>query len=139
MILADVIFAKNSLTVWKIFTKCSGLNISIDKTQAKYIGSKLTCDYFPHGLSWTKTLLETLGKVITDNEDKNCILYAKYYIYIKKLSNSNKVDFLNFLTYIKQKINIEKQICPPEGRNEAFASFSLLLDHLWWFRTIYRI
>ncbi len=40
-----------------------------------------------------------------------CILYAKYYIYIQKLSNSNKIDFLNFLTYLKQKINIEKQIC----------------------------
>ncbi len=37
-----------------------------------------------------------------------CILYAKYYIYIKKLSNSNKIDFLNFLTYLKQKINIKK-------------------------------
>ncbi len=40
-----------------------------------------------------------------------CILYAKYYIYIHKLSNSNKINFLNFLTYLKQKINIEKQIC----------------------------
>ncbi len=37
-----------------------------------------------------------------------CILYAKYYIYIHKLSNSNKIDFLNFLSYLKQKINIEK-------------------------------
>ncbi len=59
-----------------------------------------------------------------------CILYAKYYIYIKKLFNSNKFDFLNFMTYLKQKINIEKQICSTEGRNEMFDSFSLLLDHL---------
>ncbi len=41
MILADLTFVKNSLTVLNIFTKCSGLNINIDKTQAKYIGSKL--------------------------------------------------------------------------------------------------
>ncbi len=64
-----------------------------------------------------------------------CILYAKYDIYIKKLSNSNKIDFLNFMTYLRQKINIEKQICSTEGRNEAFESFSLL-DHLCWFRYI---
>ncbi len=58
------------------------------------------------------------------------IIYAKYYIYIQKLSNSNKIDFLNFLIYLKQKINIEKQICSTEGRNEAFERFSLLLDHI---------
>ncbi len=27
-----------------------------------------------------------------------CILYAKYYIYIQKLSNSNKINFVIFLT-----------------------------------------
>ncbi len=48
---------------------------------------------------------------------------------IKKLYNSNKIDLLNFLTYLKQKINIEKQICSSEGRNEAFESFYDLLDH----------
>ncbi len=63
-----------------------------------------------------------------------CILYDNYYIYIKKLSNSKKIDFLNFLTYLKRKINIEK-ICSTEGRNEAFESFSLL-DHLWWSKYI---
>ncbi len=65
-----------------------------------------------------------------------CILYVKYYIYIPKLFNSNKIDFLNFLTYLKQKINIEKQICSTEGRNEAFESLSLLLDLICWFRYI---
>ncbi len=57
-----------------------------------------------------------------------CIFYVKYYIYIQKLSNTNKIDFLNFLTYLKLKINIEKQICSTEGRNEAFANFSDGLD-----------
>ncbi len=32
-----------------------------------------------------------------------CILYAKYYIYIHKLCNFNIIDFLNVLTYLKQK------------------------------------
>ncbi len=72
MILADLIFVKNSLTVLNIFTKCSGLKLNIDKTQSKYIGSKLTCDYFPVAcLSWFKTPIQTLGIVITDNENKN--------------------------------------------------------------------
>ncbi len=51
-------------------------------------------------------------------------------MYIQKLSNSNKIDFLNFLTYLKQKINIEKQVCSTEGSNEAFESLYLLLDHI---------
>ncbi len=53
------------------------------------------------------------------------ILYLHY-----KIMQLNKVNFLNFLTYLKQKINIEKQICSTEGRNDAFESFILLLDHL---------
>ncbi len=59
-----------------------------------------------------------------------CILYAKYNIYIQKLSNSTKIDFLNVLTYLKLAISIEKQICSTDGRNEAFESFSFFLDHL---------
>ncbi len=47
MILADLISVKNSLSVLNLLTKCSGLKIDIDKTQAKYIGSKITRDYFP--------------------------------------------------------------------------------------------
>ncbi len=71
MVLADLISVKNSLTVLNIFTKCSGLKVNIHKTQAKYIGSKVTCDYFPYGLSWINTPTQSLGIVITDNEDKN--------------------------------------------------------------------
>ncbi len=44
----------------------------------------------------------TCNGILTPNF---CILYAKYYIYIQKLFNSNKIGFLNFLTYLKQKIN----------------------------------
>ncbi len=58
-----------------------------------------------------------------------CIFYAKYNIYITKLSNSNKIDFLNFLTYLKQNINFEKQIFSTKGRNEAFDSSFLLVAH----------
>ncbi len=85
MILAD-------LTVLNIFTTCSGLKLNINKTQAKYIGSKLTCDYFLHDLSWIKTLIQTLGIVITDNEDKNY-----------------KYNFQNKFINLKTTLNIWKQ------------------------------
>ncbi len=83
---------KRKLTVLNIFTKCSGLNINIDKTQAKYIGSKQTCDYFPHGLSWITTPIQTLGIVITDNKDKNY-----------KFNFQNKIANLTTLNICKQR------------------------------------
>ncbi len=92
MILADLISLKNSLTFLNIFTKCSGLKINIDKTQSKYISSKLICDYFPHDLSWIKTPIQTLGIVITDNEDKNY-----------------KYNFQNKIATLKATLNIWKQ------------------------------
>ncbi len=69
MILANLITIKISVTVLNLFTKCSGLKINVDKTQDKYICYKLTFDYFP--MSWIKTLIETPGIVIRDNEEKN--------------------------------------------------------------------
>ncbi len=54
----------------KSFSNCAGFKISINKTQAKYIGTLVSCDHFPHGLSWIKTPI-TLGIVITDNDEAN--------------------------------------------------------------------
>ncbi len=92
MILADLISVKNSLNVLNIFTKCSGLNINIDKRQAKYICSKLTYDYFPDDLSWIKTPIQTLGIAIRHNEDKNY-----------------KYNFQNKIANLKTTLNIWKQ------------------------------
>ncbi len=92
MILEDHISVKNYLTVLNIFIKCSGININIDETQAEYIGSKLTCDYFPHGISWINTPIHTLGIVITDNENKNY-----------------KCNFQNKIANLKNTLNIWKQ------------------------------
>ncbi len=44
---------------------------NVEKTQAKYIGLLSSSDYLPHGLSWIKTHLETLGIVIIDNYEDN--------------------------------------------------------------------
>ncbi len=106
MILADLISVKIFLAVLNIFTKCS---INIDKTQAKYIGSKLTCDYFPHGLSYIKTPIQTLGIVITDNEDK------KY-----------KYNFQNKIANLKTTLNIWKQRkLSIKGKNTIINSLAL--------------
>ncbi len=67
----DLNSAKNSLTILKRFCYCSGLKINVGKTKAKYIGSLMSCDHFPDGLSWIKTPLETLGITITDNAEAN--------------------------------------------------------------------
>ncbi len=43
------------LDVLTVFSQCAGLNINIDKTKAEYIGSLMSFDHFPHGLSWIET------------------------------------------------------------------------------------
>ncbi len=55
LILHDLISVKNIIDLLKKFSFCAGLKINIDKSQAKYIGILLSCDYYPHGLSWIKT------------------------------------------------------------------------------------
>ncbi len=54
-----------------IFSRCSGLNINIEKTKAKHLGKPLTSDHYPHGLSWIKSPLEILGIFITNNPEDN--------------------------------------------------------------------
>ncbi len=69
--ITDLESVKNSLAVVKKFSNCAGLKVNVDKTKAKYIGSLMSCDHFPHGLSWIKTPTETLGITITDNDEAN--------------------------------------------------------------------
>ncbi len=49
---------------WRIY-------INVDKTKTKYIGTLMSCDHFPHWLSWIKTPIEMLGITITDNDEAN--------------------------------------------------------------------
>ncbi len=53
------------------YSKCACLKIHVDKIQRKYIGSLLSGDYFPHRLSWIKSLIEILSIVIIDSEENN--------------------------------------------------------------------
>ncbi len=49
LILSDIDSVKNSIHLLKCFSLCAGLEINIDKTQAKYIGTLYSSDYCPHG------------------------------------------------------------------------------------------
>ena len=83
------------------------MKINVEKTQAKYIGKLEKADYFPHGLSWIKTPLVTLGICITDNDTVNYqrnfqqrIMSLKNTLQIwkaRKLSIKGKITILNNL------------------------------------------
>ncbi len=60
-----------------------------------------------------------------------CILIAKYYIYIQKLINSNKIDFYNYLVQLKQKLQIENIVCIDEGNPSKFEQFEFILDNIY--------
>ncbi len=70
-ILEDTNSLKNVLNILNIFHFCSRLKINVHKTKALYRGSLKRCDYYPHGLSWIKDNLETLGIVFTSKIEEN--------------------------------------------------------------------
>ncbi len=49
LILLDLDSVKNSSTVINKFSNCAGLKMNVDKTKAKYIGTLMSCNHFPHG------------------------------------------------------------------------------------------
>ena len=71
LILQDLKSIANALKLLKSFSLCSGLTINTEKTKVKNLGPPLSADHYPHGLSWIKTPLETLGIYITNNAEEN--------------------------------------------------------------------
>ncbi len=71
IILQDLKSIEYALKLLNKFSLCSGLIINIEKTKAKYLGKPITADHYPDGLSWIKTLLETLGIYISNNHEDN--------------------------------------------------------------------
>ncbi len=110
LILSDIKSVQNSFKILKGFSKYAGLKINVDKTQSKYIGSLISCDHVPHGLSWIKTPIETLGIVITDNDETNYKYNFQQRIYTlkstlniwkqRKLSLKGEITVLNNLALI---------------------------------------
>ncbi len=57
-----------------------------------------------------------------------CILYAKQYIYLEKLNDKKikqnfKVDFLCYLSHLKNTLKIEKRICIKKNQKFKFDKF----------------
>ncbi len=127
-----------TIRILKSFEICAGLKINVDKTQAKYIGLLSSSDYIPHGLSWIKTPLETLGIVIRDNDEDNYkynfhqkILTLKSILNIwkiRKLSLKGKIIVLNSLAlaplkYTSSVINTPKN---------AISEFNNTIQNFMW-------
>ncbi len=72
--LSNITTLKNALNTLIFVQMCSSLKSNIDKNKAKYIGKTLNPDYYPHGLSWMKTPLETFCIYITNYIYKNVCL-----------------------------------------------------------------
>jgi hypothetical protein len=92
LLLTDTHSITESLYVLKHFQNCSNLKINLDKSNAKYIGSLTYSDYYPHGLSWIKTPIHTLGISIVQNPELNY-----------------KYNFHQRINNLKNTLNIWKQ------------------------------
>ena len=68
-ILKDIASAKVFFKLLKQFSKCSGLNINIDKTEALWIGKDRYNKETPLGISWPKQPIKLLGLYIGHNEN----------------------------------------------------------------------
>ena len=88
-VLSDLNSLETILNTFTKFSLCAGLKINLDKTKAKYIGSLKDSDYYPHGLSWIKGPIETLGVVCTKTENEH--YSANFKPRIEKLKNTLQV------------------------------------------------
>ena len=107
LLLHDISSLTTVIQTLSFFKNCAGLKINLDKSNAKYIGTLTTCDYFPHGLSWIKTPIETLGIAIVDDHNQNyqlnfhkriCTLKSMLNIWSQRnLSLKGKITVINNL------------------------------------------
>ncbi len=64
-----------------------------------------------------------------------CMVYAKYYIYLKNLKEETKkrefnVEFHGYLCYLKYILKIEKNICNRKNQITKFDKFNAKLENL---------
>ncbi len=60
-----------------------------------------------------------------------CILYAKYYIYIQRIFNQNKLDVYAYLTLLKNTLILERQISINNNKLVKFENFPFL-QGMWY-------
>ncbi len=63
-----------------------------------------------------------------------CILPAKQYIYLEKLNDKKKkkinVDFLRYLSHLKNTLKIEKRICIKKNQKFKFDKFKIIYENV---------
>jgi hypothetical protein len=70
-----------------------------------------------------------------DKSDKNqvlnyCILHVKFYIYSKKINNINILSLLDFLPFLKKKLQFEKHIQKIQNKIYKFDKFLFIYNNL---------
>ena len=59
-----------------------------------------------------------------------CILLAKYFIYIRKIQQSNQFFFIEYLSYLKSKLNQEKYILKITNKLYKFEKFIPIMNYI---------
>ncbi len=57
-------------------------------------------------------------------------MHAKYYIYQKKVTNDNNIEFLTYLSLLKRQLLIDKEICIAQNQEHKFTKFNPALENL---------
>ncbi len=111
----------------------------------KFMGAVSFADYIKlltpmcKGLKTTVNICEKYAEecVIKFNGNTNniiiinyCIIYAKHFIYEKKINNDNNIDFLSYLSLLKRQLLIEREICIAQSQEHKFIKFNPVLENL---------
>ncbi len=59
-----------------------------------------------------------------------CILYAKYYIYMQRLFNTNTLDLYTCLNQLKQSLKTEENICKTCNKKEKILKYNSIYENL---------
>jgi hypothetical protein len=59
-----------------------------------------------------------------------CTLHAKFYIYNKKMNNLNNFFLLDFLPFLKKKLQYEKYNLKELNKEQKFDKFLFIYDNL---------
>ena len=126
------------LDTFNDFSHCAGLKINFEKTNAKYIGSLRDSDYYPHGLSWIKGHVESLGIVHTQTDTDNYMYNFKPRIKTlentlnvwrqRNLSLKGKVTIINSLA-LSPLIYVSSVVDTPE---KAIKEIDSLISNFMW-------
>jgi len=121
-----------------MFSLCAGLKINIEKTKAKYIGTLTDSDYYPHGLSWIKGNIESLGVTFTESVEESYsqnfkprILKLKNTLQVwtqRNLSLKGKITIINSLALSSLEYIAAVTETPKKVINEVNA----IITHFFW-------